>query len=277
MSLRLSPSLTRTRIGDVAHFGQRAQMRAEPQAVETADAEAHDDQVEIAAARAHQRFIEVRDVDQLVLRLQRAAEPGDGFRTVLDDQDAARGIGLDHRLGGIGKAHALPGLLAHPKLVGHHLEADEAAHAGEQREIVDRLGQEIVGAGIEPGDAVARLVERGDHDDRDMGDLGIGLDAAADFETVHAGHHHVQQHDVGQFRGDAGQRLLAAARRQDFEIFGRQLRFQQLDVGEDVVDDQDPCGHEGYPGLNRGSGGRCRGSSSPKSAWRYRPRSRPGG
>ena len=229
----------------VAHFRQRAQMRAEPQAVEAADAEAHDDEIEIAAPRADQRFIEGRDVDQLVLLLQCAAEPGDGFRPVFDDQDAARRIGLDHRLGGIGKAHALPGLLAHPKLIGHHLEADEAAHAGKQREIVDRLGQEIVGARIESDDPVARLVQRGDHDDRDMGDLGVGLDAAADFKTVHAGHHHVQQHDIGQFRGNAGQRLLAAARRQDFEIFGRQLRFQQLDVGEDIVDDQNPCGHEG--------------------------------
>ena len=29
----------------------------------------------------------------------------------------------------------------------------------------------------------------------------------------------------------------------DLEIFGRQLGFEQLDVGEDVVDDQDARGH----------------------------------
>ena len=39
------------------------------------------------------------------------------------------------------------------------------------------------------------------------------------------------------------ERLLAAARGHDLEIFGRQLGFEQLDVGEDVVDDQNACGH----------------------------------
>ena len=48
-----------------------------------------------------------------------------------------------------------PVVFAHAQLVGHHLQAHQAAHAREQRRVVDRLGEEIVGARFETGDAVA--------------------------------------------------------------------------------------------------------------------------
>src|SRR6185369_12612149 len=66
---------------------------------------------------------------------------------------------------------------------------------------------------------------------------------AADFKTVHAGHHHVQKNDVGCIGCDAGERLLAVACRDDFEIFRRELGFQQLDVGNDIVDDENASSH----------------------------------
>ena len=122
-------------------------------------------------------------------------------------------LALDQAVGRIDQPHVLAGRLAHAKLVHHHLQAHQAAHAREQRGIVDRLGEEIVGAGIEPRDAVGRLVERGDHHDRHMGGLGIGLDAAADFEAVHARHHDVEQDDVGLVLLHALERFLAADRR----------------------------------------------------------------
>ena len=38
----------------------------------------------------------------------------------------------------------------------------------------DRLGEEIVGAGFEPAHAVGRLIERGDHDHRNVVGRRIG-------------------------------------------------------------------------------------------------------
>src|SRR5262245_24950163 len=138
-------------------------MRAKPQAVEIADAEADYDEVEVSAARADEGLIEGRDIDQLVLLLKSAAEPGDRFRTVFDDQYPPRRIRVDHGLSRIGEAHALPGFLAHPELIRHHLQTDKAAHASKQGRVVDRLGEKIIGAGVEAGHTVARLIERGDH------------------------------------------------------------------------------------------------------------------
>ena len=40
-----------------------------------------------------------------------------------------------------------------------------------------------------------------------MGDVGVRLDAAADLETVHARHHHVEQHDIRRFLLDQLKRL----------------------------------------------------------------------
>ena len=137
----------------------------------------------------------------------------------------------------------MPRLLAHQQFVGHHLEPHQAAYAREQRRVVDRLGEKIIGAGIEPGQPVGRLIERRHHDDGDVRGFGIGFDAAADFETVHARHHHVEQHDVGRLGGDALERFLAVMRGDDLEILGRQLRFEQLDVGENVVNDENARCH----------------------------------
>ncbi len=208
-------------------------------------------------------------------RRESGCEPCHGVGTVFDDENASGRIGVDERHRRVDKSHALSGRLAHAKFVGHHLEADKAAHAREQRRIVDGFGQKIVGTRLETGDAVAGLVQSSDHHDGNMGGLGIGLDAAADFETVHAGHHYVQQHDIGDGLFHPGQAFQAVKRSDDFEIFRRQLRFQKLYVGQDIVDDKNPGRHGVLP--TRRSDARYPESWSPKSAWRYKPRIRPGG
>ena len=205
-------------------------MRAQAQAIEPAQTEAYDDQVVIATAHAHQRLFEAIDGRNLIGRRQRGVEPCHRLRPILDDEDTARRVVVDQGLRRIDQAHALPRRLAHAQFVGHQLQAYQAAHAGEQRRIVHRLGKEIVGARIEPGDAVAGLVQRGHHHHRDMGRLGIALDAAGDFKTVHARHHHVEQNDVGVALFHFGERFNAVERGDDLEIFGRQLRFEQLYV-----------------------------------------------
>ena len=56
--------------------------------------------------------------------------------------------------------------LAQPPFVHHHLQAQQRADARQQRDVVDGLGEEIVGAGLKPAHAVGDSDERGDHDDR---------------------------------------------------------------------------------------------------------------
>ena len=74
------------------------------------------------------------------------------------------------------RLHAMGGAVA--QFVDRHLEPDQRAHAGDQRDLVDRLGQEIVGARFEAAHAVGRLVERGDQHDRQMGGRRRGSSAA---------------------------------------------------------------------------------------------------
>jgi hypothetical protein len=51
------------------------------------------------------------------------------------------------------------------QLVGQHLEPHEALDARHQLHVVDGLGEEIVGAGLQAPHPVRRLIERGDHED----------------------------------------------------------------------------------------------------------------
>ena len=51
-------------------------------------------------------------------------------------------------------------------LIVQRLDAQHRLHAGDQRRLVDRLGQILVGAGFEPGDDVLAVRLGGDQDDR---------------------------------------------------------------------------------------------------------------
>ena len=145
----------------------------------------------------------------------------------------------------VGAAEAAANAFAQPQLLHHPLQPDQRAHPREQRNVVDRLGQEIVGAGLEAAQPVGDVGQGGDHDDRNVGGAPVGLQLAADFEAVHARHHHVEQDDVGrlgigEFEGARGR----YRRSRHIEIFARQLGFEQLDVGFDVVNNQDSAGHQ---------------------------------
>jgi len=91
-----------------------------------------------------------------------------------------------------GEAHLLLGRGAHQHLVGKHFESRQVPRPRDQRDVVDRLGQKVVGARLEPLHSVGRLVERRDDDHRDVLRARLGLKPPADLETVHAGHHHVE-------------------------------------------------------------------------------------
>ena len=65
-----------------------------------------------------------------------------------------------------------------PHLVLQRLDAQQRAHAREQLGLVDRLGQEIVGAGLDALDPLLLRIERRDEDDGQERSAGIGRGSA---------------------------------------------------------------------------------------------------
>ena len=96
-----------------------------------------------------------------------------------------------------------------PDLVLQRFHPQQRAHAREQLGLVDRLGQEIVGAGLDAMHALLRRIERGDEHHRQQRGRGVGADAPADVVAGQARHHDVEQHQVRPFRRHLGQRFLA--------------------------------------------------------------------
>ena len=87
---------------------------------------------------------------------------------------------------------------------------------------------------------------------------GLALEPPAHLEAVHVGHHHVEQDDVAFGALADRERLLAAHRGDDVEIFRRQPRFQQLDVRRHIVDDENARSHDALPTDCPENGGRSR-------------------
>ena len=163
-----------------------------------------------------------------VFRIGGLGERGEAAQVEEDDGDLAPvalqrivGAAGDDQLGELGREEALQpahvleladavgdALLERPvelgelaalaqQLVVERLDAQQRAHAREQLGLAHRLAEEIVGAGVEALGALLGRVERGDEDDRQHRVRRVGADLAADVVAAHAGHHHVEQDEVG--------------------------------------------------------------------------------
>ena len=66
------------------------------------------------------------------------------------------------------RVEAAVDILAMAPFLHRAAQADERAHAGEERDVVDRLGQEVVGAGLEAAHPVGRLGQRRHHHHRNV-------------------------------------------------------------------------------------------------------------
>ncbi|MCY1373359.1 hypothetical protein D9M69_606300 [compost metagenome] len=80
-----------------------------------------------------------------------------------------------------------------------------------------------------------------------MGGARICLQTLTDFETVDAGHHDVEKHQVNRRRLAERQRRMTIAGGQHIEVLGEQTRFQQLNVGRHVVDNKNARSHINFP------------------------------
>jgi hypothetical protein len=73
--------------------------------------------------------------------------------------------------------------------------AQHAADAGVEHPRLDRLDDVVVGPRLEAGDDVHVVASGGQHDD---GHVPDGPQAPAHLESVDAGQHQVEDHDVGR-------------------------------------------------------------------------------
>ena len=172
-------------------------------------------------------------------------------RAILDQQDLPIGPAVQH--GTVQETGVQPEARrrfgAFPQFVDDELQPGERANARDERNLVDRFRQEIVGSGFESFHPITRLIERRHQDDRDMRGRGIVLETAADVEAIHPRHHDVEQNHIERRTSTDLQGLEPVARRTDLEIFSGETRFQQSHVGKNVVHDQDSCRHRSasYP------------------------------
>ena len=115
------------------------------------------------------------------------------------------------------------------------LEPRERPDPGEQLGLVERLGEEVVGAGLEPLQAL-RTATGGDHHDREELGAWVLPDPAADLAAVHAGHLHVEQDDVDLRRLEQVEGLLPARGGQHLVVAWREHGVEESQVRRLVVD-----------------------------------------
>ena len=118
-------------------------------------------------------------------------------------------------------------------------DPEHRAYAGGQCGVVDRFGQVLVAAGLEPRDHVLRVRHRGHHNDRRERERGIGTQAPTHLEAVELGHHDVEQDQIRSMLPGGCQPFLAIGRGEDLVAFRDQSSLQDLDVRRVVVDDED--------------------------------------
>ena len=108
-------------------------------------------------------------------------------------------------------------------------------HASEELVHAERLGDEIVGAGVERGDLVPLGAAGGEDDDRHTRPLA---QPAHDVEAIHPRESEIEDDDVGVVDGGQFEGLLTGAGEQHVVAAGREVGVQRPLDGRLVVDDQ---------------------------------------
>lgn len=157
----------------------------------------------------------------------------------------------------VGQVHRAPGQCDRPRRGRHAQFADREfgrrgrrqpgraaqhrPHTQGQLARAERFGQVVVGAGLQPRDAVVLLAERGQQDHRQPV-ITVFAQLAAQRQPVGPGHHHVEHRDVELLGLQQPQRLRAVVR--DGHVEPVTFEVAADDVADDgvVVGDQD-TGH----------------------------------
>ncbi len=93
---------------------------------------------------------------------------------------------------------------------------------------------------------------RGNHDDRNVREMDVGLDCLGELESIHARHLDVEQNEVGYSLSDQLQRVEPVLRSHDVVAFACHQSARDLAHRQRIVDDH----HQRRP-RRRGGRGRC--------------------
>ena len=96
----------------------------------------------------------------------------------------------------VGQAERTGGLAARAPFVEQPLEPDQTSHPGHQRLVLDRFGQEVIGARLQSPQPFGGFAKCGDHDHGNVQRRGVVLQPAATLEAVHSRHHDVEQDEI---------------------------------------------------------------------------------
>jgi hypothetical protein len=127
-------------------------------------------------------------------------------------------------------------------LVGQLLHPEHRFDAGNQRGLIDRLGQIFVGAGVQSSDHVLGVGFGGHQDDGGERQIRIRFQTATYLDAIDLRHHDVEQNKVGTVLADDQQSFLAIGSLQKLVAVRREPRAQNIAIGLIVIDDENTRG-----------------------------------
>ncbi len=104
---------------------------------------------------------------------------------------------------------------------------------------LERLAEVVLGPELDAAHHAVHLVQRRDHEDRDVAKGRIGLEPLEHRVAVEVRHHHVEQHQVHGRPGERGQRGPPAGRGEDLVVLAPKPAGEHVAVVLVVVHDQD--------------------------------------
>ena len=133
-------------------------------------------------------------------------------------------------------------LLAPLRLVGlAPVTAQDGLDARQQLGPAERLGDVVVGADLEPDDAVDLVALRRQDDHR--GRHPLASQDAEDLDAAHARQHDVQQDEVEALAAGGLERRLAVGGGRHLVALSRQVEGQRLAQGRVVLDEEEAASH----------------------------------
>lgn len=125
------------------------------------------------------------------------------------------------------------------ELLFEESDAEEGFDASAEFDAVDGFGEEVVGAGFDGAFDVADFGEGGDHDDGDVACVGCFFEFFAELEAGHAGHHDVEEDEVGGALFDGAEGVEAVGGGADGAAEFFEVGLEEFEILFVVVDDED--------------------------------------
>lgn len=128
---------------------QRAKLRAQSQRIVIFEIRIDDDKLEGIACRLEQGRLRLRDGIHLCHRLQRPNDALLRAGAAIRNQNPARRLHQPIAAQHLFDANLTGRFSAHAQFVANGLQAHQAFDAGDQLQVIDRLGQEIIGSSLQ--------------------------------------------------------------------------------------------------------------------------------